>query len=406
MPNTLGILSRSIFLLYTGDPMGTVSQSVLPFHTENMFLSFYSMFPLCAPHMHGYKSDEATSVLVAASMVVPILTGGRVKLPNLQDIESKQSALKAHLGSRESSGEPRALTPPVIPRTPPLGQLWPGKIKSNTTKHVVHKRPSYGGLAKDSASPLDIIIGLKKGNIEIGLLLKKGNIGEEVEKELSLNVSNSHIPVSGLKEDLHKMRTCDREFIVNFTLFLVDKIHVEPEKIVYEKLGMFYGEDIDLVDAERSADKVAIFGIHNRLDYLESRVNQFNDMARQALEGINSLARGLEVLPCAFRDAVKENVIEAIDAWFKKITLNSARNLGFKMTKRKRQRKHPLRRVDANVDKGVGTTVRSPYKRVETTERSPYKGFETKERSPYKHKLVDANMDKGVDKRVDKGVTL
>lgn len=113
---------------------------------------------------------------------------------------------------------------------------------------------------------------------------------------------------------------------------------------MYEKLGMFYGEDIDLVDAERSADKVAIFGIHNRLDYLESRVNQFNDMARQALEGINSLARGLEVLPCAFRDAVKENVIEAIDAWFKKITLNSARNLGFKMTKRKRQRKHPLRR--------------------------------------------------------------
>ncbi|KAI5671889.1 hypothetical protein M9H77_12253 [Catharanthus roseus] len=35
-------------------------------------------------------------------------------------IESKQSTIKAHLGSREPSVEPRALIPPVIPRTHPL----------------------------------------------------------------------------------------------------------------------------------------------------------------------------------------------------------------------------------------------------------------------------------------------
>lgn len=94
---------------------------------------------------------------------------------------------------------------------------------------------------------MDRIIGLKKGNIEIGLLLKKGNIGEEVEKELSLNVSNSHIPVSGLKEDLHKMRTCDREFIVNFTLFLVGKLIYQTKSDNVKSSWVPVLKDMDVV---------------------------------------------------------------------------------------------------------------------------------------------------------------
>lgn len=50
---------------------------------------------------------------------------------------------------------------------------------------------------------------------------------------------------------------------------------------------------------------------------MESRVNQFNGKAGQDAEGINSLASCLQVLPSAFRNAVKETVTEAMDAWFK-----------------------------------------------------------------------------------------
>ncbi|KAI5677791.1 hypothetical protein M9H77_08741 [Catharanthus roseus] len=52
--------------------------------------------------------------------MVTYFSRGILKLSNLQDIESKQSALKAHFGSREPSVKPRALIPPMISRTPPL----------------------------------------------------------------------------------------------------------------------------------------------------------------------------------------------------------------------------------------------------------------------------------------------
>lgn len=74
-----------------------------------------------------------------------------------------------------------------------------------------------------SENDVERIIGQKKGNTEIGLLLKKGNVDEEAE-ELSLNVSNSPIAVFDLKEDLLKMRSYDWEFKDKFTLFLVDKL--------------------------------------------------------------------------------------------------------------------------------------------------------------------------------------
>ncbi|KAI5668861.1 hypothetical protein M9H77_18714 [Catharanthus roseus] len=48
---------------------------------------------------------------------------------------SKKSACKAYLGFREPSVEPRALIPPMIPCTPPLGQLhWPDRVTKSSEK--------------------------------------------------------------------------------------------------------------------------------------------------------------------------------------------------------------------------------------------------------------------------------
>ncbi|KAI5683427.1 hypothetical protein M9H77_04655 [Catharanthus roseus] len=76
--------------------------------------------------LKGYSDQCYLSYQPIHSLRLSNLTG-RVKLPNLQSIESKQSALKTHLRSREPSVEPIALIPHVIPRTPLLGQLRLGK---------------------------------------------------------------------------------------------------------------------------------------------------------------------------------------------------------------------------------------------------------------------------------------
>ncbi|KAI5667071.1 hypothetical protein M9H77_16924 [Catharanthus roseus] len=146
---------------------GTVSQSVLSFHRENTFQSFYSMFLPYVPHVRRYlikilTLPRKTSTKVFLASLGLGLNRGFVcqpahrSYPNVVEVK-----VKIHLGSREPNVEPRALIPSVIPRTPPLGQLRRSKVsaclsalnlqryKTKVTSPGVLTRPPCATLARE-----------------------------------------------------------------------------------------------------------------------------------------------------------------------------------------------------------------------------------------------------------------
>ncbi|KAI5648872.1 hypothetical protein M9H77_34877 [Catharanthus roseus] len=140
---------------------GTVSQSVLSFHRENTFLSFYSLFLPYIPHVRRYLIKILILPEKTSTKVSPTSLGlNRVSFADpLTDPTLTSHLFKTHLGSRKPSVEPRALIQPVIPRTPSLGQLRRSKVsaclsvlnlqryKTKVTSPGVLTKPPYATLA-------------------------------------------------------------------------------------------------------------------------------------------------------------------------------------------------------------------------------------------------------------------